>query len=245
MTFEDWLKNCLKSNGQVLSLRSIDHYNSGLNSVSKEMYSKNVISKLLQDMDLSELDKSIQLILTDSDFIKKDLIGKKMYSNALKKYRCYLSSETDYSKIYLQDEAAIRSNITLTSTEKEEIIKARVGQGKFKDLLNQKYDSKCIITGITTREILIASHIKPWSVSNNIDRLSVDNGLILSASYDKLFDRGLISFTDRGELMVSGFIDNPNLTLLQLQKGNLYNLKGNITKYRNLDYHRKFIFLGK
>ena len=63
----------------------------------------------------------------------------------------------------------------------------------------EKYSGSCIITGLDHPKLLVASHIKPWAVSTNAERLSVDNGLLLSATYDRLFDCGLITFKKTGK----------------------------------------------
>ncbi len=73
-------------------------------------------------------------------------------------------------------------------------MKSRVGQGDFRKSLIEKYDGKCVVTGIDLTKLLIASHIKPWRISDNKERLSSENGLLLSANLDKLFDSGLITF---------------------------------------------------
>lgn len=62
---------------------------------------------------------------------------------------------------------------------------------------------KCVVTGVSRPELLRASHIKPWSASNNVERLDPDNGLMLSAAYDAAFDARLISFADDGTLILA------------------------------------------
>ncbi|WP_423246373.1 HNH endonuclease [Morganella morganii] len=74
----------------------------------------------------------------------------------------------------------------------------------------------CIITGIELSFLLIASHIKPWSKSTNQERLNKYNGLILSPVYDKLFDKGYISFDHEGKLSVSSQISSINISLLKI-----------------------------
>ena len=51
--------------------------------------------------------------------------------------------------------------------------------------------------------MLIASHIVPWSISDSANRLNPENGLLQSDTYDKLFDCGLITFKDIGEIVPS------------------------------------------
>ena len=88
----------------------------------------------------------------------------------------------------------ISENVSISVTKREFIVKARIGQGKFREQLLAKYGS-CIISGIDLSKVLVASHIKPWAVSTNEERVSVNNGLLLSATYDRLFDSGLITFS--------------------------------------------------
>ncbi len=93
-------------------------------------------------------------------------------------------------------------NDRIPETEKEQLIKARVGQGLFRQRL-EHVENKCRLTGITDKRLLIASHIKPWRNSNNIEKLDGENGLLLSPHVDRLFDRGWISFTDHGRILCS------------------------------------------
>jgi hypothetical protein len=88
-------------------------------------------------------------------------------------------------------------------TEKQRLRDARMGQGRFRSAVLKRHGGRCIATGISHEDLLIASHIKPWSVSTNFERLDPWNGFLLSAMLDKLFDRGLISFSDDGCVIVS------------------------------------------
>ena len=80
----------------------------------------------------------------------------------------------------------------LSETEREAMIMARVGQGPFRDALIRRWGG-CSVTGCGAHELLIASHIKPWSkCTTPAERLGAANGLLLTPNLDKLFDRGLI-----------------------------------------------------
>lgn len=84
----------------------------------------------------------------------------------------------------------------LSETERQALIKARVGQGYFRDELIARWGG-CSVTGCDEVGVLIASHIKPWSeCSTRAERLSPDNGLLLTPNLDKLFDRKLITFEE-------------------------------------------------
>ncbi|MEH6849438.1 HNH endonuclease [Bacillus pseudomycoides] len=114
-------------------------------------------------------------------------------------------SSTKNDKQELQDEfKEIQQveNLSISTTEKERLIKSRIGQGKFKKLLLER-ECKCALCGVTDPRVLIASHIKPWSESTNEERLDVNNGLLLCPNHDALFDKHLISFDERGKIVIS------------------------------------------
>ena len=64
----------------------------------------------------------------------------------------------------------------------------------------------CPITMINEESLLIASHIKPWAVSDSVERIDPNNGFILSPLYDKLFDRGYITFSDDKRVSISNWL---------------------------------------
>lgn len=103
----------------------------------------------------------------------------------------------------LQDIEAIKRTTGLSATTKDTLIKARLGQGRFRADLMRIWGSQCAVTGCQVSEALRASHIKPWKTSTNKERLDPANGLLLVANLDALFDRGLISFENDGKMVVS------------------------------------------
>ena len=96
------------------------------------------------------------------------------------------------------------------------LAKRRVGQGVFRDLLISRFDGTCCMTGLKNIRLLIASHIVPWSVSDSNQKLSPDNGLLLSVAMDALFDKGLISFSDNGSILVANDLDAETIEILGL-----------------------------
>lgn len=244
MTFKEWLSTATKSNGEPYSKKSIEHYESGFRITSKEMFEAKVISKPLEDMNIYELDLAIALIMKCEAFIIKDSKGDKMYSNALKRYRCYKYLNTDLGIQEAAEEAIVKNDITLTSTEKETIVKARRGQGAYREQLIKKYDHSCIMTKVTISQVLIASHIKPWAVCNNKERIDVNNGLLLSATYDRLFDSGLITFDKDGKLKISKLISKDNAAKLDIKSGTKYDIGYFKEMSQYLDYHNNVIFVG-
>ncbi|PGC47390.1 HNH endonuclease [Bacillus toyonensis] len=116
------------------------------------------------------------------------------------------------STIESKDEETILEEIekdlpdVLDQTEKEQIIKSRIGHSIFKKNL-LKNEKKCKLCGVSDKRFLIASHIKPWSKSNHKERLDINNGLLLCPNHDALFDKGYISFGDDGEILISASLD--------------------------------------
>jgi putative restriction endonuclease len=88
--------------------------------------------------------------------------------------------------------------------ERQTIVNQRVNQQYFRNTLLHNYGTKCCVTGIDVEPLLIASHIKPWSVSDpKTERLSPNNGLLLNALHDRAFDVGLITIDSKYRIHVS------------------------------------------
>jgi putative restriction endonuclease len=81
-------------------------------------------------------------------------------------------------------------------------VKVRVNQNVFRQIVLANYSSKCAISGIDIPELLVASHIVPWS-KNEKERLNPENGICLSSLYDKAFDKGLIGLNLDYKIIVS------------------------------------------
>jgi putative restriction endonuclease len=101
-----------------------------------------------------------------------------------------------------QVERALRNRTDLNETEKLQLVRSRRGQGMDRRNL-ESFEHACRVTGVTNPNHLRASHIKPWRASTNFEKLDGNNGLLLSPHIDHLFDRGYISFSDEGMLLVS------------------------------------------
>lgn len=81
-------------------------------------------------------------------------------------------------------------------------VKTRVNQNVFRQIVMANYSDKCAITGIDLPELLFASHIIPWS-QNEVERLNPENGICLSALYDRAYDKGLISINENFKVLIS------------------------------------------
>lgn len=99
------------------------------------------------------------------------------------------------------------NNAPLSDTEKDVLVKVRVGQGYFRDALIKRWKG-CAVSNCRNESLLIASHIKPWSKCvNRSERLSPDNGILLSPTLDTAFDVGLISFNDEFKILLHPDLD--------------------------------------
>ncbi len=137
----------------------------------------------------------------------------------------------------------IELSAELQSTTREALVLARRGQGLFKQRVST-FEKFCRITNVDNMTYLIASHIKPWRESNNDERLSAGNGLLLTPSIDHLFDRGIITFSDDGELIVSPIADTVSLNRMGVFTEQTVTVGDfNSDQKHFLNYHREEIFL--
>ena len=235
--FSEWLAQNIG-----LPESSIVAYSDAVDAISKEMHQKGTIQKPLENMSPFELDLAISLIINDTDFAAENTRRKLLYRNALKQYRYFLNTIAEDSSDHTYMEI-VENDRQIPETVKMAIIQSRIGQGEFRKKLIDKYNGRCIITGIDHPNLLVASHIKPWAASSNEERLSVDNGLLLSATYDRLFDRGLITFDRYGKILLSSLIGTENIKRLGLSPGMRFNLQINESMEEYLSYHRNELFL--
>lgn len=129
----------------------------------------------------------------------------------------------------------------LPKTERESIIKARIGQGVFRKQLLEMWDG-CAVTGVKLSDLLRASHIKPWRDSTNPERTNPYNGLLLLPQYDHLFDKGFIAFDDDGQLLRSPALDRIPISALGINTTDrLRSLTDNHINF--LRYHRTEMFV--
>ena len=125
----------------------------------------------------------------------------------------------------------------VSKTEREQLIRARVGQSKFCRDVRTRWQ-RCAVTGCSVREALRASHIVSWKSSEK-DRLNPNNGLLLIATIDVLFDQGLISFDDNGLIVISPRLNDSDQKTLGLHKA--LKIRGRLNKdhRRFLRHHRE------
>jgi len=121
-------------------------------------------------------------------------------------------------------------------------IPARRGQGIFKQrvmLIERRR-----ITVVDNPVHLVASHFKPWRDSTNEERLNGENGLLLTPSFDHLFDRGFIGFEDSGRLVISPVAHRLSLERMGVDTRSVVNVGGFTDGQRRyLDFDRNAVLL--
>ncbi|MDP1738954.1 MAG: HNH endonuclease [Caulobacter sp.] len=141
--------------------------------------------------------------------------------------------------------AAIDADPGLTTTQKQQLVVARKGQGVFRERV-LALEPRCRVTGVTNPWLLIAGHIKPWrSCETAAERLDGANGLMLTPDVDRLFDRGMISFGDDGQVLVSPALAGADLAAMGLE-GLAGRCVGPFTAAQAgyLAWHRRWVFVG-
>lgn len=108
----------------------------------------------------------------------------------------------DLGKINLIEELS-PDYFTPTVTERSGLVVSRVGQGAYRKSIINRWEGQCAVTGFNDLQILIASHIHPWKDASNEERLDINNGILLSPTYDALFDRHLITFDNNGKIVLA------------------------------------------
>jgi putative restriction endonuclease len=134
-------------------------------------------------------------------------------------------------------------------SEKIAETKIRLHQSFFREAILSSYDNTCCVTGLKIKECLIASHIVPWSIREET-RADPTNGLCLSATFDKLFDSGLISISEKLCIVVSNRLlkhSNSQTSDLICKYHNkpMFAPQRFMPSLENLEWHRQNIFLAK
>ncbi|TKH33770.1 HNH endonuclease [Bacillus cereus] len=175
--------------------------------------------------------------LTELQALTLKLRWKRLNNSQVKLLLNKVNPLHNESFLLLQKE--LESPIVLDETEKESVVKARIGQSIFKKTL-LAVEKKCKLCGVPDEQFLIASHIKPWSQSDNQERLDVNNGFLLCPNHDALFDKGYISFNDGGRILISNSLDETTKVFLNINATMKVALNEGQQKY--MKWHRENIY---
>lgn len=196
MIFEDWMRY------RGLSERSVQSYHGAIRGTlsrwaMEHAFVAGPLTALTSTHAFDIVDAQIRRL---PEFQEQDQRGNGMYGAALRKFAEYLSE--GFTNDVAADIDSILDSAEIQETEKSELVKSRIGQGRFRQKLLSYWDC-CAVTGFTDTNLLVASHIKPWRVCSNMERLDPYNGLLLIPNLDKVFDRGLITFEQHGPIKIS------------------------------------------
>lgn len=192
---------------------------------------------LLDFRSLKQYKTVVEQIKQQRIFQERNLKGKNMYSCALKAYEDFLA---DTTQVQLQEDIdAILQDQSCSDTEKSTLVKARIGQGKYRQELVDLWQ-RCSLTGFENRDFLIASHIKPWRSAQPNERLDKYNGLLLVANVDKAFDKAYITFEDDGTMLISEELEE----YTKLGIGLKTKLSMHQQNREYMAYHREELFRG-
>ena len=129
----------------------------------------------------------------------------------------------------------------IEETEKKALIDARRGQGRFRQGVSF-VEPACRFTGVSNPALLVASHIQPWHrCHTNEERLDPFNGLLLTPTYDRLFDRGFVTFSPDNRLVISSRLPVEDIRKIRMDPDlETGSVRPEQQKY--LAYHRDHVF---
>lgn len=193
----------------------------------------------LQSVYLTELPRDLALALADLTSTELSAIAR---TEVTIEGASRSTPEVVRWERHLQRE--IELNATLADTEREALILARRGQGRFRDSV-QRLERACRVTGVDRPEHLRASHCKPWrDCETHAERLDGENGLMLTPSIDHLFDRGFISFEDGGRLLLAPQAHRDSLARMGVPVDRRVDVGAFRPEQRRyLEFHRDLVFL--
>lgn len=163
----------------------------------------------------------------------------KLENRTTKDFVFYWKLFTDFSQMAEQQYIAKhygKKKLAAMAAER----KKRGGQVKYRQNLFALFQH-CPFSKIDDLRLLVASHIKPWAICDEHEKTDTDNGFILSPLFDRLFDKGYISFEDDGQIKISNWLSHDNKMRIDFsfQVCDLH-LTDKRRKY--LDYHRRYVF---
>lgn len=121
-------------------------------------------------------------------------------------------------------------------------VKTRVNQDFFRRLVLASYNNRCALTGIEAPELLVASHIVPWSKNKDV-RTTPHNGICLNSLHDRAFDEGYLTFTDNFEVVYSNDLPTVARAALESFGSKQLRLPSRFVPDRSLiEFHRNYIF---
>ncbi len=201
------------------------------------------IESLFERLNLSNKESIINLVLEDYNKLQVEISkDDSIYDDS--EYNV-VTREKNISKELINLKNTI-DKLDIKPEEKEIVSKARIGQDKLRKYLLQSLEED-EFNSIKKEELLIVSHIKPWSKSSDLEKLDPSNVILLDALVDKAFDSGLVSFDNEGRIIISKYLNDEMKGNIKLKEffsnGKSITIDNNKNVY--LKYHRENIFKDK
>ena len=111
-----------------------------------------------------------------------ELMGQEVAPLVLSARKVIPTSTDDLDAWERKIEQGVAADQSIPETDRLAIIRARKGQGLFKERV-RKIESRCRITGVENPVHLVASHCKPWRDATNEERLDGENGFAVDAEH--------------------------------------------------------------
>lgn len=161
-------------------------------------------------------------------------------------FKMFVDYKSDLVSYVFKDEEIqeeqINNNTNLSEKVKSSLINSRIGQGDYRKKLLEECPF-CPFTMVSDERLLVASHIKPWVLADDKEKVDPKNGFLFTPTYDRLFDRGFISFEDDKTLIVSPWISPMNQKRLGIYNGKMIDkLPIDDKRKKYLAFHREYIF---
>ncbi len=241
--FREWLRNhYLQLNGSRLALGTQISRAANCSTIEKwegdldAHFDQDGMADILKRLTYSILDQQAKLPPGHQIPINGDICnGSSTYRSAANLYRKFRVAQQNG----LFETSAPFIQSTIPATERSSTVKVRVGQQRFRYLVLERWDYRCAVTGASI--LLAASHIKPWRLSSDSERLDSMNGICLSPLFDRAFDVGIITFHPEGQILISPLVPIHEVQKLGLNAST--SLQGLTRHHRPyLKFHRENIW---
>ncbi len=237
---DKWVDNVLHYTGmgkigdQVLEgNQNLTLYQSEENGIEVHLFEVKVPNQYIYMGQIKLVDTPYIEIQTDDNDVARKVWIFPVASIVNKKFdEAILEEIEEVESEYVQNRSLSGSDILI-------LTKQRIGHGVFKKMLIQRY-SKCHVCGLEQKEFLIASHIKPWSESTSNEKVDINNGLLLCPHHDALFDKGYISFTDEGKILIANELTQYTKMLMNVNETMNIGIREEMKLY--IEWHRKNVY---
>jgi len=145
------------------------------------------------------------------------------------------------SQIVIEEELLKIEQQPIAAEVKMQLVRARIGQGRYREALLMDCPF-CPVTIVGDDRLLIASHIKPWVVSDEREKIDPKNGFMFTPTFDLLFDRGFITFSNDKRMLVSPWLSKLTLSKLNIIPNKKYDFLPIEGREIYLEYHRNNVF---